>query len=59
MKLNAVINENNSLKDYKLGYELVIKENNEIKEMNNYLSNDNMLFAQDVINNIYYIYYYL
>ena len=48
MQLNEAINENNSLKDYKLGYELVIKENNEIKEINNYLSNDNMLFAQDV-----------
>ena len=47
-KLNEVINENNSLRDYKLGYDLVMKENNEIKEMNHYLSNDNMLFAQDV-----------
>ena len=47
-KLNEVINENNSLRDYKLGYDLVVKENNEIKDINNYLSNDNMLFAQDV-----------
>jgi len=42
------VKEKNSLKDYKLGYDLVMKENEEIKEMNNYLSNDNMLFAQDV-----------
>ena len=48
IKLNEVTNENNSLKDYKLGYDLVMKENDELKEMNNYLSNDNMLFAQDV-----------
>jgi hypothetical protein len=48
IKLNELTNENNSLKDYKLGYELVMKENDELKEMNNYLSNDNMLFAQDV-----------
>ena len=47
-KLNEVINENNSLRDYKLGYDLIVKENNEIKDINNYLSNDNMLFAQDV-----------
>ena len=38
------------MKDYKLGYELVMKENNEIKEVNNFLSNDNMLLAQDVYN---------
>ena len=48
IKLDEIKNENNSLKDYKLGYELVIKENDELKEINNYLSNDNMLFAQDV-----------
>jgi len=48
VKLNEALNENESLKDYKLGYELVMKENNEIKEVNNFLSNDNMLLAQDV-----------
>ena len=50
VKLNEALNENESLKDYKLGYELVLKENNEIKEVNNFLSNDNMLLAQDVYN---------
>ena len=48
VKLNLALNENENLKDYKLGYELVLKENNEIKEINNFLSNDNMLLAQDV-----------
>ena len=50
VKLNEALNENESLKDYKLGYELVLKENSEIKEVNNFLSNDNMLLAQDVYN---------
>ncbi len=40
MKLNAVINENNSLKDYKLGYDLVLKENEELKKINSHLSNN-------------------
>ena len=48
IKLNKLKNDNNSLSDYKLGYDLVLKENNEIKKMNQNLSYDNALFEQDV-----------
>jgi len=48
IKVNKLKNDNNSLSDYKLGYDLVLKENNEIKKMNQNLSYDNALFEQDV-----------
>ena len=40
IKLIELSNENNSLKDYKLGYDLVLKENEELKNINSHLSNN-------------------
>ena len=48
MKINQLNNDNRSLSDYKLGYNLVLKENNEIKKLNEDLTYDNSLFEQDV-----------
>ena len=47
--INRLNNENKSLNDYRLGYDLVLKENNEIKKLNQDLSYDNSLFEQDVL----------
>ena len=49
IKINQLVNDNKSLSDYKLGYDLVLKENNEIKRINQELIYDNSLFEQDVI----------
>ena len=49
LKNNQLDNEIKSLKDYKLGYDLIKKENDEIKNLNQTLSYDNALFEQDVI----------
>ena len=49
LKNNQLNNEIKSLKDYKLGYDLIKKENDEIKNLNQTLSYDNALFEQDVI----------
>ena len=40
IKLTELSNENNSLIDYKLGYDLVLKENEELKNINSHLSNN-------------------
>ena len=48
VKVNKLSNENRSLSDYKLGYNLVLKENDELKNINQKLSFDNALFEQDV-----------
>ena len=49
LKNNQLDNEIKSLKDYKLGYDLIKKENDEIKNLNQTLSYDNALFEQDII----------
>ena len=49
IKINQLVSDNKSLSDYKLGYDLVLKENNEIKRINQELIYDNSLFEQDVI----------
>ena len=49
LKNNQLDNEIKSLKDYKLGYNLIKKENDEIKNLNQTLSYDNALFEQDII----------
>ena len=47
-KINELTEDNKRLSDYKLGYDLVLKENNELKKLNQDLSYDNALFEQDV-----------
>ena len=48
LKNNQLDNEIKSLRDYKLGYDLVLKENDEIKIINQNLLHDNALFEEDV-----------
>ncbi|MCQ2120149.1 MAG: hypothetical protein MJY84_09535, partial [Bacteroidales bacterium] len=48
VKLNQLSIDNNNLKDYQDKYDMILKENNELKKSNQFLSNDNNLIKEEL-----------
>ena len=50
IKLNQLAYDNNNLKDYQTRYEILLRENNELKKINQYLSDENYTVQQKLHN---------